>query len=105
MLTLNLDDDFRVGSGVLDSRVLKAEGTWLVIVKNGDFANAINIVELCTVFKQFNKEVFIGFVTIVVHNSDIDVLAFLARFECEGLVDGLIIVRRSGGIIAGLNLN
>jgi hypothetical protein len=82
VLTLNLDDDFRVGSGVLDSRVLKAEGTWLVIVKNGDFANAINIVEFGSVFKQFNKEVFIGLVTIVVHNGDIDVLAFFARFEC-----------------------
>jgi len=49
VLTLNLDDDFRVGGGVLNSRVLEAEGTWLVIIKDSNFANAINVVELLSI--------------------------------------------------------
>lgn len=45
MLTFDLDNTVSNVRGVFDLGVLEAEGTWLVIIKDGNFADAIDICE------------------------------------------------------------
>jgi hypothetical protein len=66
---------------VFDLGGLKAQGTWLIVIENSDFADAVDVLKFCVAIKQFNKEIFIGLVAIVIHNGDVDVLTFLSRFE------------------------
>lgn len=45
VLTFDLDNTVSNVCGVFDLGVLETEGTWLVVIKDGNFADAIDICE------------------------------------------------------------
>lgn len=103
MLAFDVNNDFGVGDGVLDLGVFEAESTWFIIVENSNFTGAVNVSKFGSIVKQFNKEIFIGLVTIVIYNMDLNISAFLSRFESKDAVDGFIIIRRSSCVVTGSN--
>jgi hypothetical protein len=103
VLAFDVNNDFGAGDWVLDLGVFEAESTWFIIVENSNFTGAVNVSKFVSFVIQFNKEIFIGLVTIVIYNMDFNFFAFLSRFESIDGVDGFVIIRRSSCVVTGSN--